>query len=66
MSVLELTPEESRLLECILRSYEETLLMEIAHADARPFREGLRRRETTLRSLIDRVRTNVPELVATD
>ncbi len=66
MSVLELTPEEARLLECALRSYEETLLMEIAHADERPFRDGLRRRDTMVRSLIDRVRMGIPELVATD
>ncbi len=66
MSVLELTPEEAQLLECALRSYEETLLMEIAHADVRAFRDGLKRRETLVHSLIDRVRTGVPELIATD
>lgn len=66
MSVLELTPEEAQLLECALRSYEETLMMEIAHADVRAFRDGLRRRETLVHSLIDRVHAGVPELIATD
>ncbi len=66
MSVMELTPEEAQLLECALRSYEETLMMEIAHADVRAFRDGLRRRETLVHALIDRVRIGVPELIATD
>lgn len=66
MSVLELTPDESKLMECALRAYEETLLMEIMQADMKGLRDGLRRRELLVHSLLDRVRAGIPELVATD
>jgi hypothetical protein len=66
MSVLELTPEEARLLECALRAYEETLLLEVSNASERAVRDGLKRRDTLLRSLIERVRAEIPEPVATD
>ena len=66
MPVLEFTPEEAQVVECALRAYEETLLMEIAHADIRAFREGLKRRESLVHALLERVRDQIPEAIATD
>ncbi len=66
MSVLELTPDEAKAIECALRAYEETLLTEIMYADMKALRDGLRRREILVHSLIERVREGIPELVATD
>ncbi len=66
MSVLELTPDESKLIECALRAYEETLLMEMMYADMKVMRDGLRQRELLVHSLLDRVRAGIPEMVATD
>lgn len=60
MAVLELTASEGRLLESALHAYEQTLLQEIAHADARAFREMLRERETAIHSLMERVRAQFP------
>jgi hypothetical protein len=66
MSVLELTPDESKVIECALRTYEETLLLEIMQADMRALRDALRRREILVHSLLERVREATPEMVATD
>ncbi len=63
MAVLELTREERQLLEAALHAYEQTLLSEIAHADARAFREGLKARETVIHSLLERVRLRESEPV---
>ena len=61
MPVLELTREEAQLLECALRRYEDTLVLEIANTDARAFREGLKRREVIAHGLLARIRLEVPE-----
>lgn len=66
MSVLELTPDESKVIECALRTYEETLLLEIMQADLKALRDALRRREMLVHTLLDRVRDGTPEMVATD
>ncbi len=65
MAVLEITPREARLLESALHAYDQTLLLEIANADHRAFKEMLRERETVIHTLMDRVRTEVPEAAGT-
>ncbi len=60
MPVLELTREEAQLVECALRAYEDTLVLEIANTDTRAFREGLKRREATLHAVLERIRTEAP------
>ncbi len=57
MPVLELTREEAQLVECALRAYEDTLLLEIANTDIRAFRDGLKRRETIAHAVLDRIRS---------
>ena len=61
MPVLELTREEAQLLECTLRTYEDTLVLEIAKTDSRAFREGLKRREAIAHGLLARIRSELPE-----
>ncbi len=65
MAMLEITPREGRLLESALHAYEQTLLLEIANTDHRAFREMLRERETSIHSLIERLRAQLPEEVGT-
>lgn len=64
MPVLELTREEAQLVECALRAYEDTLLLEIANTDTRAFREGLKRRETIAHAVLDRIRSADPTAAA--
>ncbi len=66
MAVLEVTGEEAQLLESALHAYHDTLLLEIAHADTRAFRDALRRREAVAHGLLQRLRTEVPEAVSAD
>ncbi len=61
MPVLELSREEAQLLECALRTYEDTLVLEIANTDSRAFKDGLKRREAIVHGLLARVRSEVPE-----
>ncbi len=61
MPVLELTREEAQLLQSALRTYEDTLVLEIANTDSRAFKEGLKRREAIVRGVLARIRSEVPE-----
>ncbi len=61
MSVLELTREEAQLVECALRAYEDTLVLEIAKTDTRAFREGLRQREALVHAVLARIRADTAE-----
>ncbi len=63
MPVLELTREEAQLVECALRTYEDTLVLEIANTDTRAFREGLRRREAVVHAVLARLRSGAAEPV---
>ncbi len=63
MAVLEINPREAHLLESALHAYEQTLLLEIANTDHRAFREMLRERETSIHTLIERLRAQLPEEV---
>jgi len=64
MPVLELTREEAQLVECALRAYEDTLVLEIANTDTRAFRDGLKRREAIAHSVLERLRAELPHPVA--
>ncbi len=63
MPVLELTREEAQLVECALRTYEDTLVLEIANTDTRAFREGLKRREAVVHAVLARLRSGAVEPV---
>ncbi len=63
MPVLELTREEAQLVECALRAYEDTLVLEIANTDTRAFREGLKRREALAHGVLARIRAEATEAV---
>lgn len=53
---LKLSDEEQELLLNILEQHQRELLREIARTDSREFRQGLRRNEQLLDSLISRMR----------
>ncbi len=55
MTRLELTSQEAALLAQALETYLSDLRMEIADTDRHDFREELKRQETILRSLMDRL-----------
>ena len=60
---LSLNVEEQGFLSNILEQHHRELLHEIAHTDSREFKQGLRRNEKLLDSLICRLRgTAVQEL----
>jgi hypothetical protein len=52
---LTLDPEEASMLRAALESHLSDLRMEIARTDAPAFRNGLKRTETLLRGLLDRL-----------
>ncbi|HEX8712360.1 MAG TPA: hypothetical protein VF730_10840 [Terracidiphilus sp.] len=52
---LTLSNEEQEFLINVLKQCHRELLEEIAHTDRREFREGLRRNEKLLESLVDRL-----------
>jgi hypothetical protein len=53
---LTLSVEEQELLSNILERFHRELLNEIAHTDNREFKQGLRKDEKLLESLIGRLR----------
>lgn len=53
---LILSDEEQEFLSTVLEQCHRELLEEIAHTDRRQFKEGLRRNEKLLESLVDRLR----------
>jgi chromosome condensin MukBEF complex kleisin-like MukF subunit len=53
---LILSEEEQEFLSKILEERQRELLEEIAHTDRRDFKEGLRRNEKLLESLVNRLR----------
>lgn len=55
MLQIEFTPEESDMLQGILESYLSDLRMEISSTDLMDFREGLKKREVFLKSLISKL-----------
>jgi hypothetical protein len=60
MPQIDFTPEESGMLREILESYLSDLRMEISHTDLMDFREGLKRREVFLKSLLRRLEPVFP------
>jgi hypothetical protein len=52
---LELTAEEATVLEEVLRRDLGELRMEIADTDNKDFRDGLKHKETLIKSLIERL-----------
>ena len=52
MPRLELTAEESEMLQAILESYLSDLRMEIAGTDSMDFREKLKKKEVLLKRII--------------
>jgi len=60
MLQIEFTPEESGMLREILESYLSDLRMEISHTDLMDFREGLKKREVFLKSLLERLEPAYP------
>lgn len=56
---LRLTEPETELLKEILHADLSDLLMEIARTDIRAMREGLKKRETLLRGILDRIEAPV-------
>ena len=54
---LTLTVEGAAVLEAVLIEYLSELRTEIAHTDAREFRERLKRKETFLRKILQQMAT---------
>ena len=53
---LKLSAEEQGLLQTILEERHQELLKEIAHTDHREFKQGLRKNEKLLDSILSRLR----------
>ena len=53
---LTLNPEESELLVEILQERQKAFLLEISHSDDNAFRQILRRRESVLEILLDKLK----------
>ncbi len=56
MAQISLTDEEGAMLKEIIESYLSDLRMEIADTDRKDFREGLKRKETFLKDLLQRLK----------
>ena len=56
MIILEADEEEAKLLLNILERYHSHLEVEIAHTNSRVFREALKEREKSLKSLIEKMK----------
>ncbi len=59
---LRLTEPEAELLHALLESDLADLLMEIARTDNRLMREGLKKRESLLKGIIDRLAVAVRQV----
>ena len=55
MLQIRFTQEESAMLREILESYLSDLRMEISHTDLLDFREGLKKREVFLKSVLEKL-----------
>lgn len=55
MAKLDLTPEETGMLQEILKSYLSDLRLEIGDTKKKAYREDLKKREVLLKTLIERL-----------
>jgi hypothetical protein len=53
---IQLADEEAGVLRSVLEEYISELRMEVSNTDSMDFREELKRKETILKSLVDRLK----------
>jgi hypothetical protein len=53
---IELADEDAEILRAVLEEYISDLRMEVSNTDSMDFREQLKRKETVLKRLVDRLR----------
>jgi len=55
MPLINVSPDEARVLHDVLDNYHDSLLGEISHTDSLEFKEILRARETVIANVIDQL-----------